>query len=660
MIKSADKDKVAILLVDDRRDKLLALQTVLEGLNERLVMVTSGEDALRALLREDFAAIILDVNMPGMDGFETAALIRKRKRTEHTPIIFVTGINMNENHVSRGYSLGAVDYIFTPVEPVVLRSKVSVFIDLFRKTRQIQEGEEALRRAAEEALRESEGRYHFLIEALPQLVWTSQPDGNWDYVSQQWCQYTGLPPEKQLGLEWNKLVHEDDRQLTIESWKSAISKSEIFNVEHRLRSKEGSFRWHKTRALPILDESGNVTNWFGTCTDINDQKLAVAALEDSGRLKDEFLAMLSHELRNPLNAISGAVQLAVRKPSAEMQGWSLEIIQRQVKQLARLIDDLLDVSRITRGKIQLRKEIVMLDGIIANAVSAVQSLIESRSHELSVSFPENTIALEGDPARLEQIIVNLLANAAKYTEKGGRIWVNAKLEGDQIALSIRDTGIGIQHELLSKIFELFSQVDRSLDRSQGGLGIGLTVAKKLAELHGGSISVHSDGLGRGSTFTLRLPAALTNASLLSPLKPRAHWEFCSSLRVLVVDDHLDTLDTTTMLLEQMGCEVAKCSESSKVVDLAATFDPSLILMDIGLPGINGYELARLIRSHERLRCAVLAAVSGYGQDSDKKQSVASGFDVHLVKPLDIDQLFTSVLPLLKRKVAADIPAISTI
>lgn len=762
-----DEEKVAILLVDDRRDKLMALETILEELDERLVMVTSGEDALRALLREDFAVIVLDVNMPGMDGFETAALIRQRKRTEHTPIIFVTGININETHVSRGYQLGAVDYIFAPVEPVVLRSKVSVFTDLFRRSRQIRRQEEALRHAAEaraasiqsrlenllnrlnvgifqidlsghcldcnpaflqalgaasrseldkmdlswirepadgktvpegsirlqrkdgspfwaslstalgyveglpviegvledvtvaresrEALRRSEARYRSLLGALPQLVWTAAPDGSWDYVSGQWQDYSGCEKKNLLGSSWIKLLHPDDSERAQERWRRSVEKVEEYDLEYRLLGKDGTYRWFKTRAVPISDEPEiggepggrkSAVRWFGTCTDIEDQKQAEVELERAGRLKDEFLTMLSHELRNPLNAINSAVQIAMRNSTPEQQHWSLDVVRRQVRQLVRLIDDLLDVSRLNHGKISLRKERMLLDDLIKNAESSVGSAIRNRSHQLIVSCPAEPVYIFGDPARLEQIVVNLLTNAVKYTEKGGYICLSAEVENRDLKIQVRDSGMGIAPEMLGAIFDLFSQADRSLDRSQGGLGIGLTVSRRLAELHGGSLTAASDGIGKGASFTLTLPEIVSGTDEKPPEANHRDQLPRSGLKVLLVDDHADTLEGTALYLRDVGCKVRTCSDGFQAVSAAREFRPEVVLLDIGLPGLNGYEVARHIRNEESLRNTILIAVSGYGQEMDKRNSKESGFDMHLVKPLDFDQLFPALQPIL--------------
>ncbi len=751
-------ERVGVLLVDDRRDKLLALETILGDLDERLVTVTSGEDALRALLKEDFAVIVLDVNMPGMDGFETASTIRQRKRTEHTPIIFVTGINVNETHVTRGYELGAVDYIFTPVDPVILRSKVSVFTDLYRRADEIKRKEEVLRlaaekraasiqsrlegllnrlnvgvfqidhygrcldcnpaflsavgaeskadldrinlswildqvnkgltaevavkvpradgktlwvslsttdgvvdgvpviegviedvtasRGAEEALRQSELRYRSLIEALPQLVWTADSAGKWDYVSRQWCEYTGLDELRHLSDRWSELLCPEEAERVLARWTDSVATGAVYDAEHHIRGKDGNYRWFKCRGVPILDDHGRVMRWLGTCTDMEEQKQAEAALEATSRLKDEFLTMLSHELRNPLNAISSAVQVALRKPTPETNAWSNDVVKRQVKQLVRLIDDLLDVSRVSQGKIRLKAEPIKLEELIKNAEISTSTLIEKREHAIHRSGPTDAV-IQGDPARLQQIIVNLLTNAAKYTEKGGSIWLTTAVTDDDVEIAVRDSGVGIAPEMLPKIFDLFLQIDRSLDRSQGGLGIGLTVARKLAELHGGTLTASSDGIGQGATFTLRLPRALNSSDLVSVSNLEVRLPARLNVRVLLVDDHVDTLDGTALFLEELGCSVKTCADGALALAAVREFKPEVVLLDIGLPGLNGYEVANLIRNDPAVGKVVLVAVSGYGQEQDRKRSSESGFDLHMVKPLNLELLFPALVPLLR-------------
>jgi len=370
------------------------------------------------------------------------------------------------------------------------------------------------------------------------------------------------------------------------------------------------------------------------------QMLSQAAeLSDLHRRKDEFLAMLSHELRSPLAPIANAVQLLGLSNSAEsmLQRQARGIIERQVGQLQHLVDDLLEVSRITTGRVQLRQERVAIRGIVDGAVETARPLIDQRKHELSISLPQETLWLNADAARLEQVVVNLLTNAAKYTEEKGHIWLSVQAEGDECVLRVRDTGVGIAPALLPKIFDLFTQAERSLDRSQGGLGIGLALVKRLTELHGGRVEVHSS-LGQGSEFVVRLPLMsieLTDAPPPSAVEDPA---VVRPLRVLVVDDNVDTVLSFSILLRASGHDVFTANDGLVAVQVANEQHPDVVLLDIGLPGLNGYDVAKRIRKQTGGNEIVLIALTGYGQDTDRALSAQAGFDHHLVKPARLDQV----------------------
>ncbi len=364
------------------------------------------------------------------------------------------------------------------------------------------------------------------------------------------------------------------------------------------------------------------------------------ALADEDRRKDEFLAMLAHELRNPLSAIASAVDLARRDPSRDQAAWSNDVITRQVGHLTHLIDDLLDVSRIRLGKIHLRKAPLDVSDSIARAVETVRPLIDRKGHALTVSIAPGPLSVEADPTRLEQVVVNLLTNAAKYTDDGGKITLSAARDADSVVIRVADTGVGIAAEMLPRIFDLFIQVEGSLDRSQGGLGIGLTLVQKLVSMHGGTISVSSDGPGQGSEFLIRLPAidrpSLAPASPPSPSSPRS-----ASRKVLVVDDNADSARGLARFLKLSGHDVAVAHDGPSAIEVACGFSPEVILLDIGLPGMDGYEVASRLRSGG-FPSAVIVAVSGYGQDDDRRRSRDCGIDHHLVKPIDHDQLLAMI------------------
>jgi PAS domain S-box-containing protein len=355
--------------------------------------------------------------------------------------------------------------------------------------------------------------------------------------------------------------------------------------------------------------------------------------------KDEFLAMLAHELRNPLAAINNAVKLTSRADAREHIDWSMEVITRQMQHLSRLIDDLMDVSRITRGKIELRRDVLEATPILESAAATVKALVEERKHTLDLDIERGALWVNVDPTRLEQVVVNLLNNAAKYSENAGQILLSARNEAGEVVISVKDRGVGIPPEKLPEMFELFAQGDRSLARSEGGLGIGLTIVKKLVEMHGGTISATSEGLGKGSEFIIRLPAS-SRPSELRPLASATELQASKKARILVVDDNVDTARGMARLLKLLGHEVATAHSGQEAIEVARAHQQDFILLDIGLPGMSGYEVASQLRKEECCREAVIVAISGYGQEEDRRRSKEAGFDYHLVKPLDHDALLT--------------------
>jgi len=589
-------NKANILLVDDQPSNLLALEAILEGLGQNLVRVNCGEEALRRLLDQDFAVILMDVKMPGMDGIETAAIIRERDRSQHTPIIFLTAVERSEVQMFKGYQLGAVDYLFKPPQPEVLRSKVAVFVELHRKTEQI-------RRQAEE-LREKERR-------------------------------------------------EMERHLA-----------------------EEKQRWEMER---LREEAER-------------ERKSAEALKEADRRKDEFLAMLAHELRNPLAPILNALHLireygpppgssegAVGGPGGtrfdrEALDTAREIVERQVKHMARLIDDLLEVSRINSGKIKLQRERVELANLLNRAVESARPLIRSRRQELVIALPPRPVRLYADPTRLEQVFSNLLNNAAKYTPEGGHIWLTAESRGaeeqrskaddekglssaatllcspspllplssaGEVVVTVRDDGIGIPEDMLEQIFELFAQVDRSLSSSsQWGLGIGLALVRTLVDMHGGSVKAFSAGSNQGSEFVVRLPTlAMTDPADSAPAaNPAPVCPSARRTRILVVDDSRDATQTLAMLLRIKGHDVHTAHDGAEALDVARQQEPEVVFLDIGLPHMDGYEVASRLRQEPVTRDAYLVAMTGYGQEEDRQRSREAGFDCHLVKPVDPEDL----------------------
>jgi PAS domain S-box-containing protein len=495
------------------------------------------------------------------------------------------------------------------------------------------------RKRAERALRESETRFRQLADAMPQIVWAARPDGYIDYYNQRWYEYTGFA--EGYGQEsWEPILHPDDVQRCVETYFGCIRTGEPYQIEYRFKDPfKGGYRWFMGRALPIKNEEGRIVRWFGTCTDIDDLKQAEETLKEVDRRRNEFLATLAHELRNPLAPILNAVQLlALKRPADPDFQWEHALIERQVKQLSRLVDDLLDVSRISRGKINLRTEPLDLAAIVRQAIEISGPLIAARHHHLEVSLPNQAIPVEGDPIRLTQVVSNLLNNAAKYTEDGGRIDLAIEQNGLDALIRVRDTGIGIAPAMLPQIFEIFTQVQGSVSRSEGGLGIGLSLVRSLVELHGGSVQAFSGGVGQGSEFVVRLPLLQDTflPALAQERKEEKHR--APPKHILVVDDNKDSAESLAVLLRLVGHEVRLAHTGPAGLNAAQERAPEVVLLDIGLPIMDGLEVARRLRQDLGLINVLLVAMTGYGQEDFRNRTQEAGFNAHLVKPLDLDAL----------------------
>jgi signal transduction histidine kinase len=507
------EDPVNILLVDDLPDKLLALHSLLENPEHNVVTARSGRDALRRLLEQDFAVILLDVNMPEMDGFETAALIRQHKRCARTPIIFVTAF-ADEMLTSRGYSLGAVDYILSPVVPAVLRTKVSVFVDLFRKT--------------EQARRHAEERVALAREQAARL-----------------------------------------------------------------------------------------------------------AAEEANRRKDEFLAMLSHELRNPLAPIRNALEILSFLPMEDpIMQEARAVLDRQVRQLTGIVDDLLDVFRITHRKITLHAGPLDLVELVRLTVEDHRQSIENEGRKVIMADLPEPLWINADRKRLAQVLSNLLNNATKFTNPGDHITVvvTRDAERDRAVVAVRDTGIGIEREILPHVFEIFAQAEQGMDRRRGGLGLGLSLVKGIVELHGGEVQAFSAGPGKGAEMSFRLP--LSKAPIISQSSTPPAAGTSKALRILIVEDNPDTARSLQLLLRRFGHEVETAHTGPTGVSAASTWLPEVVLCDLGLPELDGYGVARALRESPTTCGTRLIALSGYGQEEDLRRSREAGFDLHLIKPVD--------------------------
>jgi PAS domain S-box-containing protein len=503
-----------------------------------------------------------------------------------------------------------------------LLASVGAFIDITR------------RKQAEAALAESEARFRHLADALPQMVFDLDAQARDGYFNEQWLRYTGAEisdRETRLGL-----LHPDDRSRVSEGWDAALRSGSPYECECRFRRHDGQYRWVLSRAVPVRDAQGRVARWFGTATDIHDLKQTQEALRETSRLKDEFLAMLSHELRNPLAPITNSLYVLDRvEPGGEQARRAHEVIGRQAAHLSKLVNELLDSTRLTRHRIELHREAVDLNVAVGRAVEDHRSLFDEAGVSLDFAPAPRPVPVSADGTRLAQVVGNLLHNAVKYTPSGGHASVRVSVEPEGATIRIRDDGAGIAPEILPRLFQPFTQARQSLDRGQGGLGLGLALVKGLVDLHGGSVSAHSEGLGMGSEFVVRLP--LTTAATPAPEPPRASGT-STPRRVLVVEDNPDAASSLRETLCLWGHEVAVAQEGARAVECARRFRPEFILCDIGLPGMDGYGVARAVRADETLKDVRLIALTGYALPDDLRKAAEAGFEGHLAKPPKLEEL----------------------
>ncbi len=489
----------------------------------------------------------------------------------------------------------------------------------------------------------SEERLRLALEAGRMGVWDWTIATGAVTWSEHLEQIHGLPPGSFPGTfeGFLSIVHPEDRERVQQAIAQSLASGRGYDIEFRSLRPDGSVHWMATKGAVVHDVHGRALRMIGVSMDVTgrrqleeDVRARVQQLADAGREKDQFLAMLAHELRNPLAPLATALHLLDRGDGDQTQ--AIEIARRQTAQLARLVDDLLDVSRITQGKIALRKEIVALADVVARAVETIRPQVDGRKQSLAVELPVEPIHLAADPTRVAQVLANLLGNASKYTGTGGRIRLQATLDHSEVAISVRDTGVGIPRELLPHVFDLFVQGDTSLDRQRGGLGIGLTIVHRLVDLHGGRVAAYSDGPGSGSEFVVRLP--VTSETPVEPDRRSTANGPVRRLDVLVVEDNEDAAESLAALLDAWGHEVRVVHTADAAIAAVEERRPDLVLSDVGLPDMDGYALARRLRAVHGDAVPLLVALSGYGRDEDRRQARDAGFDHHLVKPADADDL----------------------
>jgi len=693
--QSAMVEPVNILLVDDKPDKLLALEAVLTDLGEKLVCAGSGREALRHLLQQEFAVILLDVNMPGMDGFETATLIRQRRSSRDTPIIFVTAY-ADEMHIARGYELGAVDYILAPVVPAVLRTKVRVFVELFRQKRQLEWQAELQRRRAGQLQKLAQAALAInAARSLPALL-KLVADAARDIVGAHQAITLFLPAQgaasgaaraEAAGSFSDKYQQWKDRPLRLD----ARAQTRAVAERRAVRMTESELRDHPdwriiggldvppvrgVMAAPLFtgdDRSLGLIylseRYEGDFTDDDEAILtqlaqtASSAIEntlfaeerEANRLKDEFLATLSHELRTPLNAILGWTQLLRASPADQTDvTHGLEVIERNVKAQTRLIEDLLDVSRITSGKLRLNVCPTDLAGVARSAVDSVRPAAEAKGIALDSHITDDVGEIPGDPDRLQQVVWNLLTNAIKFTPAGGRVRVDVDRASDLVWVRVSDTGKGINPSFLPYVFDRFRQADSSTTRSHAGLGLGLTIVRRLVELHGGSVHAESLGEGQGATFTVQLPAhapapaagaapsgdnGQSSAPIAADFLPDL-----SGLHVLAVDDEPDALELIRQMLHRSGAVVAQAASAKEALAQIDRRPPDVLISDIGMPEADGYALIRQVRNlpPDRGGAVPAIALTAYVRDEDRARMIAAGFTSHVPKPVEAPELIRTI------------------
>ncbi|MEO7743322.1 MAG: response regulator [Usitatibacter sp.] len=695
-------DRSNILIVDDRLDKRVVFRTILEELEQNIITASSGEEALRWLLDNECAVILLDVNMPGMDGLETAELIRSRRKSAHTPIIFITAF-ADEMHTARGYSLGAVDYILSPVVPNILRSKVKALVQLHRLNAELKKrSDERVALVKEQAARtiaeEQQRRASFLAEATQSMASSLDIDTILQSAARLLVPFIAdfssvvlvgddgsvraRSSSSVAGWDGYLGAHREGFDAMLLGQQLRVMEEGTHCVAERLAAVADAdapddtpagevhafplVTRGRTRGVLLLALGPSSRRLAGADLSLADSLAGRAAasldncmlyaeIQSADRRKNEFLATLSHELRNPLAPMRAALHM-LRGKSQVDPGKArslLDTMDRQVVQMSRLVEDLLDISRITRGVIELRRESVDVAGEIRNALESCAGPLEVGRHKLTVNMPSEPLKALADAARLQQILENLILNAVKYTHPGGAIEVSAEAELSEVVVRVRDNGIGIAPDKLGQIWDLFVQVDESPERIRKGLGIGLALVKDLVRRHGGTVEAASEGLGKGSTFCVRLPLAMRGEGPDAPRaeEPAQGQPPATTRRVLVVDDNIDAAETLAMMLEILGQSTSQAHDGNAALEVAAAFKPEVVFMDIGLPGLSGHEACARMRKDLGMTHVYLVALSGYGSEEDRRKSLHAGFDCHLVKPLDPSQL-PAILASAERRPAA--------
>lgn len=674
------KKKVNILLVDDRPEGLVTLESVLTDPEFNLVKANSGREALAQVLAHDFAVILMDVQMPEMDGFETTTLIKQRERSKNIPIIFMTANNKSD-YISMGYSVGAVDYVLKPFDPYILRSKVSVFVDLYKKNRLLQEQTEALRdierrerlRTLHDLEIEGRRRYQNLADAIPQIVFRATHVGAIDYFNQFWLRYTGRSLADSVGDQWHSVVHPKDLPEIERKWQECLKTQTGFECECRLKQVDsGIFRWHLLRVVPELNNVTGLVSWIGVATDMHDQKLVQQELllakklaDAASETKSNFLANMSHEIRTPLGIILGFSELLIDpKTSSEEKTNAISTIRRNGEQLSKIIDEILDLSKVEAGKMDVDKSEVMVIDLLQGIKEFMT--LPAREKNLDLQFQVKgkiPTKIMSNSTRLQQILVNLIGNAIKFSPKGNiEVTTEYLAENEsspaRLLVSVKDSGPGLSAAQIENLFQPFTQVDTSMTRKHGGTGLGLALSRRLARALGGDITVSESKPGEGCEFVVMIPVgaveALTFTESLLNSKRQAEVKVSKDgvpslkgVRILLVEDSIDNQVMVSRFLTMAGAEVDLANNGVEGVNKAMKGSHDVVLMDIQMPELDGYGAISHLRKEGFAKPII--ALTAHGMIEDRQRCLEVGSNSHLTKPVNRKALIERVQQFSERR-----------
>jgi PAS domain S-box-containing protein len=636
--------RATILVADDNNDMRAYVQSLLAPYYS-VRACADGEAALALALAEPPDLLLSDVMMPKLDGFGLLAQVRASAALQHVPVILLSARAGEEARIE-GLQAGADDYLAKPFAAAELLARVQHQVALAANRQR--------ERAQRELSAQREAYFRALTDAAPVMLWRTDETGACTYLSERWYDYTGRTPEQDLGAGWLDNIHPDDLPGVRASLHAAMAARSALSIDYRLRRRDGAWRWVIDAGRPHTDEAGRPDGFVGTVIDIHERTVLQESFErlarellEKNRLQSEFLITLAHELRNPLAPIRTGLELMRLRPAAANTGTIHAMMQRQVNHMAHLVDDLLDVTRLTEGKVTLQKGPVLLAGVVNDALEMSMPLVTAGAHQLTVALLDAPLTLDADRHRIAQVLSNLVNNAAKYTPKGGRIAVRAQLENRHrdgaaqggVAIEVADNGIGIAPDVLATVFDLYTQARDGAAMAQGGLGVGLHLVQRLVQLHGGEVDARSAGAGQGSAFTVWLPLGVGGDALLADpapehdTPPAAH-----RLDVLVVDDNVDAAIMLGELLDASGHRVVLAHDGAAALAAAAKDLPHVVFLDIGLPDISGLDVALALRRIDGMAGATLVALTGWGAEADRARTLAAGFDSHLTKPAQFDSV----------------------